>query len=223
MLLKPIQVRGLYDGGVVNIAAVQVHWTVDTGYTPGTAVLPNSKWHLAPAVVVPVGNPELVVAESADIEHVTLPVEAGVESGVVAGRPQALQERQDNFRALLVGEFSLALVLEVNKHRVLPLCAAQAVNEKVSLEVSLVRVGGVAVMIGADGHTDGLRARNVVPQLAVCLLIPVHPAVACTNNRELHARILNGLPIYISIVVRDVNAALAKWLRWLWCRRWCRS
>lgn len=215
--------RGLYDGWVVNVAAVKIHAAVDAGYAPLTPVLPDSVWNFAPAIMAPVGNPELVVAESADVEHVTLPVEAGVESGVVAGLPQALQERQDNFRALLVGELSLALVLKVNKYRVLPLRAAKAVNEKVSLEVSLVRACGVAIMIGADGHADGLRALNVVLQLTVGLLVPVHPAVACTNNRELHARILNGLPIYISIVVRDVNAALAKWLRWLWCRRWCRS
>ena len=215
--------RGLYDGWVVDVAEVKIHATVDARNAAVTGVLPDSIRHFAPAVVVPVGNPELVVAESADVEHVSLPVEAGVESGVVAGLPQALQERQDNFRALLVGELSLTLVLKVNKYRILPLRAAQAVDEKVGLEVSLVRVGGVAVMIGADGYADSLRARNVVPQLAVCLLVPVHPAVARTDNRELNARVLNGLPIDVPVVVRDVNAALAKWLRWLWCRRWRRS
>ena len=124
VLLKPIQVRGLYDGWVVNVAAVKIHAAVDAGHAAVAGVLPDSIWNLAPAVVVPVGNPELVVAESADVEHVSLPVEAGVESGVVAGLPQTLQERQDNFRALLVGELSLTLVLKVNKYRVLPLRAA---------------------------------------------------------------------------------------------------
>ena len=47
VLLKPVQVRGLYDGWVVDVATVKIHAAVDAGNTAVTGVLPEAVWHLA--------------------------------------------------------------------------------------------------------------------------------------------------------------------------------
>lgn len=141
------------ESGVVPVGNIPVHLWGNPVHPSIAGILPDAEAAGVGGIRTPLGQPYVKPAQPVHIQPVDQPVQIGVQHDVVSGLLYPAEKGVGDVGQRFPGKAPLGGVLHIQGHRILKGIPCDDVQEKIRFLFRLLHIGGITVVIGADGDT----------------------------------------------------------------------